>query len=78
MPLEGALDYIAQRVSLYALSVQRTDRKYIPHPATWFNGGSFWDDEHEWGDKQVRKFPSIPVNGHDYEETKRINAAVHR
>jgi hypothetical protein len=46
MPLDDALDYLAQRVTLYARSVQGSD--FIPYPATWFNGGGYWDDERDW------------------------------
>ena len=51
MPLEGALNYLAQRITLYAGCVQGHDRNYIPYPASWFNAGSFWDDEREWSSK---------------------------
>jgi uncharacterized protein YdaU (DUF1376 family) len=55
MPLHEALDYLAQRVTLYAQCVQGYDRDYIPYPASWFNAGSFWDDEREWSNKQKGK-----------------------
>jgi hypothetical protein len=55
MPLEEALNYIAQRITLYAHCVQGRDRDYIPYPASWFNAGSFWDDERDWGNKQNGK-----------------------
>lgn len=32
------------------------DRKYIPHPATWFNRGSYDDDPAEWGTPEVSQF----------------------
>jgi hypothetical protein len=48
MPLDDALDYLAQRVTLYARCVEGCDRKYLPYPAGWFNAGSFWDDERDW------------------------------
>ena len=32
------------------------DRKYIPHPATWFNRGSYDDDPAEWGSPEVSQF----------------------
>jgi hypothetical protein len=48
MPLVEALDFLAQRIRLYAQAVQGSDRQYIPHPASWFNSGAFWDDEREW------------------------------
>lgn len=46
MPLDDALDYLVQRVTLYAGCVQGCD--FIPYPASWFNAGSFWDDEQDW------------------------------
>jgi uncharacterized protein YdaU (DUF1376 family) len=54
MPLEDALNYIAERITLYARYVQGCDPKYIPYPASWFNAGSFWDDERDWRSKQNR------------------------
>jgi uncharacterized protein YdaU (DUF1376 family) len=51
MRLHEALDCLAQRVTLYAQCVQGYDRDYIPYPASWFNAGSFWDDEREWTSK---------------------------
>jgi hypothetical protein len=50
MPLDDALDYLAQRVTLYAKCVQGSG--FIPYPATWFNAGSFWDDERDWSKLQ--------------------------
>lgn len=35
------------------------DRKFVPHPATWFNRGSYDDDPTMW----ERKAPQNPVNG---------------
>jgi hypothetical protein len=60
LPLDEALDYLAQRVGLYKQSIQGDDPKYTPHPASWFNGERFWDDEWDWGNKQNRK-SSAPV-----------------
>jgi uncharacterized protein YdaU (DUF1376 family) len=55
MPLEDALNYIAQRITLYTRCVQGCDPKFIPYPASWFNAGSFWDDERDWSSKQKGK-----------------------
>jgi len=30
------------------------DREFIPHPATWFNRGSYLDDPQEWQSKAAR------------------------
>lgn len=65
MPLEEALDYLAQRVTLYAQCVQGCERSYIPYPASWFNAGGFWDDERDWAKKQNTKSPGplpLPAN----------------
>jgi hypothetical protein len=48
MQLEDALDYLARRVTIYAQCVQGRDPDFIPYPASWFNAGSFWDDERDW------------------------------
>lgn len=32
------------------------ERKFIPHPATWFNRGSYEDDPAEWGNPEVSQF----------------------
>lgn len=52
MPLEDALNYLAQRVTLYARSVEGCDPNFIPYPASWFNAGAFWDDEQDWVKQQ--------------------------
>ena len=52
MQLEDALDYLAQRVTLYAQCVKGLDPHFIPYPATWFNAGAFWDDEQDWVSQQ--------------------------
>lgn len=62
MPLVEALDFLAQRLTLYAQAVQGSDRKYIPHPASWFNSGAFWDDEREW--------PNVGSSYHQSEKPK--------
>jgi hypothetical protein len=53
MPLEDALDYLAQRTVLYARYAQGCNPSYIPYPASWFNAGGFWDDELDWKEKFV-------------------------
>ncbi len=60
LPLEEALDYLAQRVTLYARCVQGCDPNYLPYPASWFNAGSFWDDERDWNSKYRGKNTSAP------------------
>ena len=51
LSVDDALDYLAQRVSLYAKCVQRCDQEFIPYPASWFNAGAFWDDERDWSSR---------------------------
>jgi hypothetical protein len=43
------------------------DRKYVPHPATWFNGGRYEDDPSTWArsaaqPNQGHGSPRIPPN----------------
>lgn len=45
MPVEDALNYLADRVTLYGKFVQGD---YVKYPSTWFNAGAFWDDERDW------------------------------
>jgi hypothetical protein len=54
MPLADALDYLAQRVTLYAGCVQGFQPNYIPYPASWFNKGCFWDDERDWSQSEMK------------------------
>ncbi len=48
MALGEAVEYLVDRLTLYARSVKGCDSQFIPYPATWFNAGSFWDDEQDW------------------------------
>jgi hypothetical protein len=82
MPLEDALDYLVQRVTLYAGYVQGCDQNYLPYPASWFNAGAFWDDEREWAKKQNGKVPApVPLPANyipPSEQLRREHAAVVR
>ncbi|CAB4171714.1 hypothetical protein UFOVP1007_40 [uncultured Caudovirales phage] len=43
--------WLLERTKAYAEATSRwpaEDRQYIPHPATWFNRGSYDDDPKEW------------------------------
>ncbi|QDU61265.1 hypothetical protein Pan216_21190 [Planctomycetes bacterium Pan216] len=44
------IDFLLSRVKAFAASpmASRGDRQFIPHPATWLNGGRYDDDESEW------------------------------
>ncbi len=53
--------YLLNRTEAYAkatASWPEADRQYIPHPATWFNRGSYDDDPKEWerGSVQASQF----------------------
>jgi len=44
-------EWLLERTQAYAKATEswpEEDRKYIPHPATWFNRGSYEDDPKEW------------------------------
>ncbi len=41
-------DDLLEAVQAYAKSQAGRARKFIPHPATWFNGGCWKDDRAEW------------------------------
>lgn len=55
MPWSGATDevefWLRSRVRQYATATAtwpEAEKKFIPHPATWFNRGSYDDDPLEW------------------------------
>lgn len=44
-------DVLLEAVQAYAAATSQwsdADRAYIPHPATWFNGGRYNDDRDQW------------------------------
>lgn len=41
-------DKLKAKVKEYANAVRGKEKKYIPHPATWFNQGRYFDDPKEW------------------------------
>lgn len=59
-PLDGhdsAGSYLLERVQTYAAAVAQwpaRDQEFVPHPATWFNRGSYLDDPREWQAKGAR------------------------
>ena len=69
--VEDALDYLANRIVLYAKCVQGTDPDFIPYPASWFNAGGFWDDEREWKSERKGK-----ANGHSRVPAKIVGDAL--
>lgn len=44
----AAQEYLFVRTAAYARSPAGRNGEFTPHPATWFNRGSFDDDEQEW------------------------------
>jgi hypothetical protein len=46
--LDGAAVYLKQRTKLFARSPAGQAGQYTPHPASWFNGERYLDDESEW------------------------------
>jgi hypothetical protein len=43
--------FLLERTQSYAAAVAKwpaADKQFIPHPATWFNRGSYDDDPKEW------------------------------
>jgi len=47
---DEAAAFLLDRATVYAASriVKTTPVDYLPHPATWFNGGRYDDDVREW------------------------------
>jgi DNA-binding transcriptional MocR family regulator len=41
-------DFLLERVTAYAKAIHWQERRFIPHPATWFNSEQFNDDPEEW------------------------------
>lgn len=47
----NALLYLLERTKLFSAAVSlwsEEDRKFIPHPATWYNQGRYDDNPREW------------------------------
>ena len=57
-------EWLLARVLAYAGSpkVRGSDPRFIPHPATWFNRGSYDDEPTEWGLPKVRAMNVAAVN----------------
>lgn len=55
---EAGFDDLLESVKAYADAVAKwpeDDKRFIPHPATWFNRGSYMDDRAEWERKKEKK-----------------------
>ena len=47
--LQGkSFDWLLERVQKYAECVEGSSKKFVPHPATWFNQARYDDDESDW------------------------------
>lgn len=79
-----AIEYLTERVRLYAHVVSgwpRSDRAFIPHPATWFNQDRFDDDDREWfkgapppSSIQVEKLKKLAEQRERDDEARRVEA----
>lgn len=47
--------FMLDQVKVYAVNIAWKERRFIPHPATWFNEGRFNDDPAEWYDPDKPK-----------------------
>ena len=50
-PAESAAAFLHEITRAYATAVETwpaSERKYVPHPSTWFNQGRYMDDPNEW------------------------------
>ncbi len=45
---EHSFEWLMERVQKYKACVQGSSKKFIPHPATWFNQARYDDDESDW------------------------------
>ena len=45
---EHSFEWLLERVETYASCVEGSSKKFIPHPATWFNQARYDDDTREW------------------------------
>jgi hypothetical protein len=49
--------WMLERVKLYAAARVGEDKDFTPHPATWFNRGSYDDDESAWRNRNGSRPP---------------------
>lgn len=64
---QSAAATLLERTQAYAAAVTQwpaRDQEFVPHPATWFNRGSYHDDPKEWQAKGARA--TAPSTGRDY------------
>ncbi len=53
--------WLLERVKSYAEAIAWKDRQFIPHPATWFNGGRYEDDPASWEDPKAQTSKPRPA-----------------
>ncbi len=53
--------WLLERVEAYAKAIAWQERQYIPHPATWFNGGRYDDDPENWKDPKAQTSKPRPA-----------------
>lgn len=49
-----SLEFLLDRTILFAKTVAGMDRKFIPHPSTWYNQERFNDDPETWNPDAVK------------------------
>lgn len=66
-------EYLLEAVRAYAVATKNTERRFIKHPATWFNAGCYDDDRAEWNPPAPKsraelsgKFVEKPLDQKDY------------
>jgi hypothetical protein len=80
--IEKALKHIGYSellaaVTEYAAAVSGSDKKFIPHPATWFNNHRWEDDRSEWKDEGRNGKPAAGTDA-TLEAAKNWTANVRR
>jgi hypothetical protein len=56
-----AQEYLFRRTQSYASSPAGKNGEFTPYPATWFNRGSFDDDEREWQSPALPRKNGLPA-----------------
>ena len=67
--------FLLDRVMAYAKATSGGDKQFIPHPATWFNRGSYDDDPSEW-DKERHPEEDEGASMKTITDFKTINAVL--
>lgn len=77
------VDYevLLEAVTAYAAAREGQDRKFTPHPATWFNQGRWEDDRANWkagGHSSASAKSNDPARHHDSSQGSRIASIMAR